>query len=143
MMTLPPDTIIAAGPVIIEDGKVLLNRSKNSKGQESPYFMFPGGKMQDFASTLEETCIREVQEELGINIQILRPLKTIFAKRVDTDSYIFLVHYLAKRIGEVTPGNETVEWGWFDVHNLPNVTPNVKEVLDAYFSELPVWFLRV
>ena len=94
--------------------------------------------MEDFASTLEETCMREVREELGIDITILRPLKTIFAKRVDTDSYVFLVHYLAKRIGEVTPANETVEWGWFDVHNLPNVTPNVKEVLDAYFSELSV-----
>jgi ADP-ribose pyrophosphatase YjhB (NUDIX family) len=136
-MNLPINTIIASGPVIIEDGKVLLNRSKSTTdGKEREVFMFPGGKVENFTLPLEDTCKREVQEELGIDIKILRPLKTILAPRIDTDGYVVLVHYLAKRIGKVTGGEGTIEWQWFDIKNLPeNITPNVREVITSYLNE--------
>ena len=58
-MILPPKTIIASGPVIIEDNKVLLNR-ENKNGQITEWF-FPGGEVEDFDISLEEACKREVK----------------------------------------------------------------------------------
>ena len=129
-MDLPQNTIIASGPVIIENSKVLLNREIKKDGKESPYLMFPGGTVEDFSLTLEETAEREALEELGIGIKIIKPLRTLIVNRPDKDSLAILVHYLAKRIGEINPGKETVEWGWYDIDNLPkNCATNVYEII--------------
>lgn len=133
---LPENSIIACGPVIIEDGKVLLNREMKEYG-ESPYFMFPGGKVENFDDPLEHTAIREAKEELNIDIEIIKPLRTLAAPRLhDKSRYAILVHYLAKRSGEITLGEDIIEYGWYDIHNLPeNAAPNVKEIIDDYIKD--------
>lgn len=134
-MTLPPGTIIACGPVIIEDGKVLLNREQKPSGI-TPW-LFPGGKMEDFAESFEGTCRREVKEEMGLQVTILRPLKPMIVYRPDEpDKAAILIHFLATRMGEVIPGEGIVDWGWFDIHHLPDDTaPNVRAVLADYLAE--------
>ena len=128
-MNLPLDTIIASGPVIIEDGKVLLNKEQK-KDYITPW-MFPGGKVEDFNETLETACKKEAKEEVGIDIKIIRPLRTLIIKRPDAeDKYAILVHYLAERIGDIKLGEGVVEYGWHDINNLPdNCTPNVYEII--------------
>ncbi len=93
--------------------------------------MFPGGEMDNFNISLEENCRRETKEELGIDIKIIRPLQTLLVKRPETpDKLAILVHFLAKRIGEINPGEETLDWGWFDINNLPaDCAPNVYEII--------------
>lgn len=125
-MKLPENSIIASGPVIIEDGKVLLNREQKLDGI-TPW-MFPGGEVEEFDKTLEDACRREVKEEMGIEIEILKPLKPTMLQQ--KDRVIILIHYLAKRIGEINPGKEIAEWGWHDINNLPNnCAPNVYDVI--------------
>jgi len=136
-MDLPLGTIIAAGPVIIEDNKVLLNREIKKDGAESPYFMFPGGTVEDFTISLEDAARREAKEEVGIDVEIIKPLRTLLVPRPDNGTLVILVHYLAKRIGEVVPGPETVEWGWYDINDLPkNCAPNVFEIIEDVKKEL-------
>ncbi|PIZ94423.1 MAG: hypothetical protein COX81_03610 [Candidatus Magasanikbacteria bacterium CG_4_10_14_0_2_um_filter_37_12] len=136
-MNLPPNTIIAAGPVIIEDNKVLLNREIKKDGKESPYFMFPGGTVEDFSIPLEDAARRETKEEIGIEIEIIKPLRTLLINRPETDSLVILIHYLAKRIGEINPGPETVEWGWYNINNLPeNCAENVRIIIGEYIQKL-------
>ncbi|PLX28452.1 hypothetical protein C0581_02220 [Candidatus Parcubacteria bacterium] len=135
-MKLPQNTIIAAGPVIIENDKVLLNREKKTHG--SSFFMFPGGTVENFDNPFEETCKRECKEELGIDIEIIRPLQTLAVKRPENEKEMaIVVHYLAKRIGEINPGPETLEWDWFDIHNLPeNCAENVKIIIENIKKDL-------
>lgn len=120
---------MASGPVIIENGKILLNKEKKEHG--STVWMVPGGAVENFDIPLEETCRREVKEELGIDIKIIRPLRTIIQRRPQAeDKLVILVHYLAERIGEVKPGPETTEWAWHDINNLPtDCAPNVYEII--------------
>lgn len=120
--------IVASGPVIIEDGKVLLNREHKEYGISD--WFFPGGKVEDFDITLEEVCKREAMEELGIEVEILKPLRTIKYK-IDEETVAILVHWLAKRTNDtITPGRETAEWDWHDITNLPeNAAPNVKSII--------------
>ncbi|OGH64920.1 MAG: hypothetical protein A2821_00385 [Candidatus Magasanikbacteria bacterium RIFCSPHIGHO2_01_FULL_41_23] len=132
-MYLPSNTIIAAGPVIIEDGQVLLNRERKSDGTASEWWMFPGGGAEDFDISLEEVCRREAKEEMGIDIEIIKPLRTLLVKRPDKEGLAILVHYLAKRIGEIQPGLETLEWAWFPLNELPEKSaPNVVKIIKDF-----------
>jgi 8-oxo-dGTP diphosphatase len=132
-MKLPNNSIIASGPVIIEeiDGKLctLLNKHKPTKERLNPQWQFCGGEVEDFDQTLEEAAKREAKEEMGIDIEIEKLLDVSLAKR-DDGSLAILVHYLAKRIGEIKPGDEIAEWGWFPLNELPtDCAPNIKPVI--------------
>lgn len=124
-------TIIASGPVIIEKNKVLLNKHGDDK-----FWKFPGGRIDDVdfgknQDVLEKTCKREVKEEMGIEIEIIRPLKPILIKK-DESTLVILIHYLADRVGEIKPGNDILESEWFDIDNLPNdCAPNIQPVIDS------------
>lgn len=132
-MVLPLNSIIAAGPVIIEKEKVLLNKEQKPNGVT--LWMFPGGEVEDFDITLEEACRREVKEEMGIKVEIIRPLKPMMLRQ--NDRVIILIHWLARRVGEVKPSEGIVEWGWHDIKNLPaDCAPNVYEVIKEYIREL-------
>ena len=50
--------IIASGPVIVENGKVLLN-----KHGEDVFWKFCGGKVEDFEVGLIENAKKEVKED--------------------------------------------------------------------------------
>ncbi len=132
-MNLPAQTIIASGPVIIEDGKVLLNKEQKDDGRITPW-LFPGGEVESFDISLEDACKREVMEEMGIEVEIIQPLKPMLVFRPDQpEKLVILIHYLAKRIGEIKPGSNIVEWEWFDINNLPeDCAPNVIEVIKEY-----------
>jgi len=120
-------SFVASGPVIIEDGKVLLNREHKDNGI-SPW-MFPGGKVEDYEKTLEEACAREAKEEMGIEIKIIKPLRPILVKK--ENEVFILIHYLAQRLGEIKPGKEIADWGWHDIKNLPeNCASNVYQIID-------------
>jgi ADP-ribose pyrophosphatase YjhB (NUDIX family) len=127
--------LIAAGPVIIEGGKVLLNREQKESGI-TPW-LFPGGKVEDLDISLKEACKREVREEMGIEVDIIRPLETLLIKRSDGEGHAVLVHYLASRRGEIIKGDGIVEYGWFDIGNLPeNCAENVYTIIDHILSEI-------
>ncbi|MEF3691880.1 MAG: NUDIX hydrolase [Candidatus Moraniibacteriota bacterium] len=93
--------IIASGPVIVEDNKVLLNQHGDTE-----FWKFCGGKIEDFDDNLIEAAKREAREEMGIRIEILNSqpflLHTI-KKSPEGDIDVILVHFLAKRIGEIIP----------------------------------------
>ncbi len=122
---LPPNSLVASGPVIIEDGKVLLN-----KHGEDAFWKFPGGRVEDFDIGLEEACRREVKEEMGLDVDLLRPVKPMLVKLPD-GRVVILIHYLAKRLNEVNPGPDIREWAWHPVDHLPtDLAPNIKPVLE-------------
>ena len=80
--------IVASGPVIIEDGKVLLNKHGDDK-----FWKFVGGKAERYDISLEEVVKREVKEEMGLEVELLRPLKPMMIEM--TDKIVVLIHYLA------------------------------------------------
>lgn len=122
--------IICSGPVIIEDNKVLLVKEQKSYGI-TPW-LFPGGKAEPGETNPIETCKREVKEELGIEIDIIKQLPTLEASSWRGLNKIYtLYHYLAKRIGDIKPGDDIVEWNWFDINNLPaDCNSNVYKIIE-------------
>lgn len=132
-MLINEQTIMCSGPVIIENNKVLL--VKEQKNYEITPWLFPGGKAEPSETDPIQTCKREVKEELGIEIEIIRQLTTLdsFAWQENSNKNYILYHYLAKRIGEIKPGDNVVEWNWFDINKLPSdCNSNVYEIINEY-----------
>ncbi|MBU4256938.1 NUDIX hydrolase [Patescibacteria group bacterium] len=123
--------IIASGPVIVENGKVLLN-----KHGDTAFWKFCGGRVEDFSTDLIDNAKREVKEEMGIGINILNeePFITFTRKETSEETIdIILVHFLAERIGEIKQGEDIREWKWVDINNLPeDLGPNIIPALKHF-----------
>ena len=86
--------IIASGPVIIEKGKLLVN-----KDDKDDFYKLPGGTIEEDIEDLEKACHREAKEENNAEIEIIKPLSPmILWKNPQTGEKmcIVLIHYLAK-----------------------------------------------
>jgi ADP-ribose pyrophosphatase YjhB (NUDIX family) len=122
--------VIASGPVIIKEGKVLLN-----KHGESNLWKFPGGDIYEPVGDLEMWAVKKAREEMGLDVKIIKPLKPMIVWQ--TDGAIVLIHYLAELLNEdFTPADEIREFSWFDINALPddcsaNIAPVIKEYLNG------------
>ena len=92
--------------------------------------------MESFEENLIEAAEREVKEEMGIEIDVLieEPFITYTKKETEEGAVdVILVHYGARRVGEIKPGKDIREWQWFDTNNLPkNVASNIIPVLKHF-----------
>lgn len=98
---MEPKIIIASGPVIVEDDKVLLNQHGDTE-----FWKFCGGTVDDFSVGLIDTAKKEVKEEMGIDINVLDAVPFFWHTtkiRDGNEMDVILVHYLAERVGEIGP----------------------------------------
>ena len=123
--------IVASGPVIVEKNKVLLDQHG-----DTTFWKFCGGRVENFENDLIETARLKSKEELGIEIEILNEdpfLMHTIKETPEGEIDVILVHYLAKRVGEVKPESDIREWDWLDIENLPeNIAPNVLPTLKHF-----------
>lgn len=120
--------IVASGAVIIEDGKILVN-----KDDKDDFYKIPGGSLENEES-LEDACNREAKEENNAEIEIIRPLNPMIIYKNPKNGekmIIVLVHYLAKlknksQIKLIPPIKEI---RWLDISEIKkkkhNVAPNI------------------
>ncbi len=129
----PVKLTIASGPVIIEKGKVLLD-----KHGDDNFWKFPGGRLADDTSPRDSAALH-VKAELGLKATLTgEPFVMAFTRVKDgiTD-YVVLIHYSASRQGDVRPGPEIKEWAWHDVNNLPaDCAPNIKPALNHFAKKV-------
>ena len=119
------NVVIVAGPVIIKDNEVLLN-----KHGESSLWKFPGGDITESEGDLESWAQKKVQEEMGLEVKIIKPLKPMVIWQ--KEEIIILIHYLAELITEkIKPASYIKEYKWFAIDNLPaDCSPNIKPVIE-------------
>ena len=127
-------TIIASGPVIIENGKLLVN-----KDNKDDFYKLPGGTIEEGIEDLEEACHREVKEENNAEIEIIKPLHPmILWKNPQTKEAmtILLIHYLAKLKNpkSIKPMPPIKEVKWLDINEIKagkhKVAPNIKFLIE-------------
>lgn len=123
--------IIASGPVIMRDNRVLLDMHG-----EDNFWKFCGGKVNEDIN-LEQAAIKRAKEELGIDVEILNKEPFLFYNKKEKDGErtdILVAHYHATFTGEINPGKEIDTWQWHDINNLPeNLAPSVLPAL-KYFG---------
>jgi ADP-ribose pyrophosphatase YjhB (NUDIX family) len=126
--------IVASGPVIIEKGKLLVN-----KDNKDDFYKLPGGTIEQGIEDLEEACHRETKEENNGEIKIIRPLHPmILWKNPQTkdEMVIILIHYLAKLKNpkNIKPIPPIQEVKWLDIKEIKKgkyfVAPNIKFLIE-------------
>ena len=127
-----PSIIIAAGPVITENNRVLLNQHG-----EDEFWKFCGGRVNDTEADLKEAAGREAKEEMGIDLEILDQEPYFFYAEKDVagiKTSVVLVHFLARRLGEIKPGEDIRRWQWVDIAGLDkeNLAPNILPALKHF-----------
>lgn len=91
--------IRVAGIVPMNDGFVLMHRKhvvRNKDYQE--YYTFPGGHLEK-GETLEEGVIREIKEEFGINVKVIKKLYELENIKLNMKEYFFLCEYVDGEFG--------------------------------------------
>ena len=88
-----------AGIIPIGDGFALMHRKNvlnNPDRQE--YYVFPGGG-QEGNESYEEGTIREIKEEFGIDVKVIKKVYEEYTEKFDQTTYYYLCEYLSGEFG--------------------------------------------
>lgn len=127
---------VGANVAIFDDaGQVLLTRR-----QDNGLWCLPGGHV-DLGERIDQTAIREAQEETGLTIQLER-LVGLYSSYYpagtfgdDSPAHAILVALFRAKVtsGVLTLNPEVTEFGWFDPDHLPEdlIPQHVGRIHDA------------
>jgi NAD+ diphosphatase len=110
---ISPAIIVA----VVRDGKILLAQGKRFR---LPFYSVLAGFVEP-AENLEECIVREIREEVGIEIENIRYFSSQPWPFPDSLMIAFFADYKSGEI-EIDPA-ELVDAGWFAPDNLPEIPP--------------------
>lgn len=102
--------LVAAAALVDGDGRVLLARRPEGKSMAG-LWEFPGGKVQD-GETPEVTLVRELHEELGIDIRESCLAPVAFASHGYPDFHLLMPLFVARVWKGEPHGREGQELRW-------------------------------
>ena len=96
------DRIRVAGIIPMENGFAFMHRADVIKRKDfQDYYTFPGGGLEE-GETLEEGVIREIKEEFGIDIKVIKKLYELNSEKFNQKEYFFLCEYIDGKFGTGT-----------------------------------------
>lgn len=111
--------IPVAAALVMEDGRILL--SQREEGGHLPlYWELPGGKVEedeDPSSTLQ----RELQEELGVAVDIIEPFLFAYHEYPECDDGILLLIYRCQLLQDPPRAIGCRAVGWFAPEELEHL----------------------
>ena len=97
-----------------------IKRTKIKNGNKNIYYTIPGGHLEDKES-YEEATLREIKEELGIDIKIKEELISLFNEDLKRQETFFIADYISGEIGtgdgEEWSGNDE-KYGKYEIVEL-------------------------
>lgn len=86
---------IAVGAFIIKNGKVLITKRADTKSFYPGKYELPGGHLE-FGETMQECIIREIQEELHVNVSVGMPFYAFTELHKSKTMHYIEVDYFAR-----------------------------------------------
>lgn len=131
-----------AGIIFMDGGIALMHRVGVLKRKDiQEYYTFPGGGLEE-GETLEQGTIREIKEEFGIDVEVVKKLYELESKKFNQKEYFFLCEYIGGKFGtgegpEFSNNPKYIDSGKYlpeiikkeDVKNIPLLPPEIKEKL--------------
>ncbi len=109
--------------VIINNNKLILQQRNDPGTQFHKKWALPGGIVQ-FGEHPENTLIRRVSEEIGINIDIITLLSTIH-NFIENDKQLLLLYYLCTtqdtQLNNYDDHDDILKVAWFDFQKIKNI----------------------
>ena len=108
-MTLPT-VLVVAGALVDPDGRVLIAQRPEGK-QLAGMWEFPGGKVEP-GERPEAALIRELKEELGIDVKEACLAPFVFASHAYESFHLLMPLYLCRRWEGVVVNREHAALAW-------------------------------
>jgi len=126
-------TILAAAGVAVRDGCVLLLEDRWGR------WGLPSGYLEE-GEAPEDTLRREILEELGVESEIVAPLRPEVRWDGPEESTFVLLHYAVRLPSlDFTPNEEVVQYRWVPFSDLGRykVWPNILRICEEYRRSSP------
>jgi 8-oxo-dGTP diphosphatase len=136
----PERPIIGVAAILIENGRVVLMR----RGRPPAYgeWSFPGGAVE-LGETLEKAVIREVREEIGLEVEVLELVAILNRIFLDRESqvqfhYVLLDFLCRRRGGKLQAGSDAISCAQvpFSALNEYTLTKETREVINRAYQRL-------
>ncbi len=148
----PERPIIGVAAVIIDDDRIVLVR----RGRPPAYgeWSLPGGAVE-LGETLEEAIVREVEEEIGLQIEVVELVAVLDRIFLDTDGLVqyhyVLVDFLCRKTGgRLQASSDAISCAQVPFSVLSNykLTNETKEVILRAYKRLdggtpPIYQVRI
>ena len=124
---------VAAAIVILKEKILCVQRGKNKFSYISEKFEFPGGKIEK-GETLKETVIRELKEELML--EVFPKSKLVTVKHQYPDFHLTMHAFLCTCRTSDLKLNEHIDYKWLSPSELPTLDwaaadiPIVEQILN-------------
>lgn len=125
MVPITPKLTVDA--VIILNGKIVLIKRRNPPYQGE--FALPGGFVE-IGETTEEATVREVYEETGLLIKIIKLLGVYSDPLRDPRGHTVSVCYLTIGEGDPKADSDAEEVGFFDITDMPQMAFDHNIIID-------------
>jgi len=122
--------IYTANLITIENDKILLVK-RNFDHEEGGLWSLPGGTRED-GENVKDTLIREINEELGINVKKISFLKEY--KRKSKSKIVIASYFIATIEGDIKLNKKELSYyKWFEFNEVPKKLAYLQnEVLKDY-----------
>ena len=141
--------IRVAGIIPMQGGIALMHRKDVKKRPEMPeYYTFPGGGLEETDNSYEEGTIREIKEEFGIDVKIIKKLYELKSEKFNQLEIFYLCEYIGGEFGtgngpEFSNNPKYADSGKYlpeiipvkEIKNIPLMPPEIKEKLVRDFSK--------
>ncbi|MFA5022308.1 MAG: NUDIX hydrolase [Patescibacteria group bacterium] len=129
---------VGCGAIIINNkNEVLLMRRAKDSRVDAGMWCRPGGKVE-LNESAAEAVQREIKEETGLEIKVIRPLDFSETMPKNKASRWISLGFLAKVVGgklKNTEPDKHDEIKWFPLNKLPkNLASNTKKSIDFYLK---------
>ena len=126
---------VGCGALILnEKGEALLMKRGPKSKNEAGFWSKPGGAVE-LGESVEDAIRREIKEELGVDIELLAPLK-FTDHRAQGGQHWIALNYTARVVkGEprIREPEKIAEIGWFSLDKLPApLTQTTSEPIEEY-----------
>ncbi len=129
-----------AGVIPMENGFALMHRKDVKKNPDiQEYYVFPGGGQEE-NETFEEGTLREIKEEFGIDVKIIKKLYEEYSEKFDQVTIYYLCEYVSGKFGtgtgpEFSNNSKYIDSGKYipeiinrnEIENILLMPPDIKE----------------
>ncbi len=134
----PDRPLVGVGAIVHSEGKILL--VKRAKEPNRGVWIIPGG-LVELGEGLEKAVVREVKEELGIDVSVESLLGVASEMVVDENSnikyhYVLIDFVVAPVQNEIVLNDESEAYGWFSPETVLSIktTDNTKNMIRRYIA---------
>lgn len=110
----PSQPVVGVGAIIIENGKILLEKRKNEPGRGK--WTIPGG-IVELGESLEQTVQREVREETGLEVEkpeLIDVVNQVISDENGKVKYHFVIvdYFVKLKGGSLSASSDAEELRW-------------------------------